>query len=611
MRFCKYILLVLLAAICLTGNAFGAVRVRAQVDSKNMIYVGERFPYYIVLDGVRKAGVVDMSALDAYSPQYTGGSDRSQTSITIINGKRSEKVSQHYVMSYSLMPMTAGVVRLGGVDVTVSGQVYRTNEVLVNIVEPERTDRMDLVVELSKAKCYAGEAILMTVRWFIRNTIAETVAGVEFNVPVLQSSDFYIEEPVRKSKVSGKLIGLKVNGVQTGFAQRGVVRKGLDWVELSFGRVLIAKRSGSLRVEDVILSVDLAIGKKIRSFFGSRRESKRFFARSEGKVLEVLPVPEEGKPSSFYGLVGKYRISTSSDITQVDVGQPIELTISIGGKNYLTPVRWPKLEEIVELSDNFRISGERDDGVVKGFEKVFKTTIRAANDSVSRIPPISLSYFDVDKEKYVTTESSPIALEVRFSEVVTFADAEMAGIVSINRDVEAVKKGMAANYEDMDLVSEEFSPVGALVSGGFALIWFVPFAGFVISAVIKAVTYRDEKRVARKRRRQALGRAVRQLKKSGSLSVADFEREGRGLVAAAMRQYVGERFDKTAGSLTGTDCDRIIAQETCDAELAGRWRQVLEECEAAAYSGMSGGLDAGRVGQVIEMVCGIEKAVRR
>ena len=594
------------------GTLLGAeVRVRVQVDSKNTIYVGERFGYHVILDGVSEAGIVDMGPLAVYSPVFSGGSDRSQRSITLVYGKKSERVSKHYVMSYSLMPTKGGVVRLGGVDVTVGGKTYRTNAVTVNVVEPERSERIDLEVELSKEKCYAGEPVLMTVRWFIRNTIADAVTGVEFNVGVLRSDDFYIEEAVRKSKVSGKLIGLKVNGVQTAFEQRGVVRKGVDWIELSSSKVLIAKRAGSFRVDDVTLSVDLAVGREVRGLWSNRRESKRFLARSEGKVVEVLAVPDEGKPGSFYGLVGKYAILTSADITKVDVGQPIELTIRVGGENYPKPIRWPQLEEVGELAENFRVSDEREDGVVKGSEKVFKTTIRAANDSVVRIPPIPLAYFDVEKEKYVTTESKAIELDVRHSEVVTFADAEMMGVSAANREVEAIKKGMAANYEEIKLVSEAFSPVGALVGGGFGLIWFVPFAGFVVSLVVKASTYRDENRIARKRRRQALGKAVGHLKQIESLSASDLEREGRGLVSVAMRQYVGDRFDKTAGSLTGMDCEGIIAEAGCGEDLAGRWREVMEECEASAYSGMSGCLDAGRVREVIEMIRDIEKAVKR
>jgi len=461
MSFVKNILLILILGI-LCGNAFGDVRVRAQVDSDSVIYVGEEFGYHIVLDGVNKAGQVDISPLDAYMPQYAGGSDRSQTSISIINGKRTERSSNQYVMSYRLSAGKGGVVKLAGVNVVVDGKTYTTNEVAVNIVEPGETDRLDLEVELSKSKCYVGEPVLMTVRWFLREDVSRAVSGVSFNIPVLRSGYFYVENALVK-KSGGKRLALIVNGVQRAFDQRKVVRKGTDWIELTTTMVLIPRYVDSMVIDESMVSVDLAVGREVRSLWRNIRESKRFLAKAPAMSLEVLAVPDDGKPESFYGLVGKYNIETRVDVTSVDVGQPIELTIKVGGSNYLKPVRWAQLEDVEELSDNFRISDEREDGVVLGQKKVFKTTIRASNDSVVRVPPIPLAYFDADKCKCLITESDAIALDVRASEVVTFEDAELMGVSSASREVEAIKKGISANYEDIKLVSEEFSPAVGLV----------------------------------------------------------------------------------------------------------------------------------------------------
>lgn len=611
MSFRKYILLVFLAAF-LCGNAFGAVGVRVQVDTDGVIYAGEGFGYHIILDGVRQVGQVDISPLDAYTPQYAGGSDRSQKSISIINGKKAERVSEYYVMSYRLTSDKGGQVTLAGVDVVIDGKTYRTNEVTVNIVEPERTERLDLTVELSKDKCYVGEPVLLTVKWFIRDTIAKpgVVAGVSFNVPVLKSNDFYIENAlVDRPAGANKPLGLMINGVQAAFVQQNVVHKGLDWVELSSSFVLIPRRAGSLLVDETSVSVDLAVGERVRSLWGTKRQSKRFIERVASSRLKVIEVPQEGKPEFFYGLVGKYSIHTLSDLTSVDVGQPIELTIRIGGRNYLKPVRWPKLEEIDELAENFRVSDEREDGVILGLKKVFKTMIRAQNDSVERIPPIPLAYFDVDEGKYVIVESDPIELDVRHSEVVTFEDAEMLGVGKANRQIEAIKKGISANFEDVELVSEDFSPIAGLVSGGFAAVWGIPLAGFVMSLIFKIATYRDEKSVARKRRRQALNKAVGRLKHVRGLGKAEFEKSGKGAIAAAMREYVGDRFAKTAGSLTGMDCQRVVLEATADEEMAKRYREIMEGFEASSYSPGARGGDVGDVEGIIELLKAVEKKV--
>ena len=80
---------------------------------------------------------------------------------------------------------------------------------------------------------------------------------------------------------------------------------------------------------------------------------------SQPLKLTVLPLPEQGKPEGFYGLVGRYTIEASATPTQVSVGDPITLIIKIGGSRYLKPVQWPELEKVAELARNFKIPSQK------------------------------------------------------------------------------------------------------------------------------------------------------------------------------------------------------------------------------------------------------------
>ena len=56
-------------------------------------------------------------------------------------------------------------------------------------------------------------------------------------------------------------------------------------------------------------------------------------------------------------------------------------------------------------------------------------------------------------------------------------------------------------------------------------------------------------------------------------------------MADVMRQYVGDRFNRTAASLTARDC-REILQNTCpEKELIERFCRVLEQCEQSQFAG--------------------------
>jgi len=596
--------------ICFLFLPFGAlmaqeVRVGAQVDTKSVIYAGDRFVYHIIIEGVQEAGDVDTAGLKAYFPKLAGSRDYSESSIRIINGKRTERVNRRYIMTYSLLAGKAGTINLPSVNVTVAGKNYKTRPLSVTVVEPARSEKLDLELSVSKKKCYVGEPVEISLKWYVHKEDVATkveIKGVSFVSPIFDSGAFYIERIINEPKALNdreNYLRFQVNGKNVPFAKRGVKRKGEVWVELAYSAVFIPKHAGNVRIKPGRVLADLAVGRVVsRGFFGGdQRETKRFMAESKAGELEVIPLPDVARPKEAYGLVGNYRISASAAPTIVDVGEPITLTVKVGGSRLLKPVRRPDLEDMEGFADNFRISTQREDPVVKGGEKIFTMTIRAASDLVTEIPAIPLVFFDTDKGKYVTARAKPIPLNVSPSEVVTIGDVEFTGNGGISSHVEAVKKGMAANVVDIELVSHEFSPLGAIVSPGYLSLWGVPFAAFIVSAVVRLMTNTSDAKVAASRRRGARKNAESMLK--AAVSKED--------VAAAMREYVGWRFGKSAGALTGGDCERIIAGATGDERIAKEYRAMFEKCEASRYTGGGGAFDAGGVEKVISLIVTIDK----
>ncbi len=600
----KKLVLILLLVLPF-GALFGAeVRVGAQVDTDSVIYSGDRFGYHVVLYGLREAGDVDISPLSAYSPVLAGSEDRSESSITIINGRRTQRVNQRYLMSYSLLAGKAGKVNLPGVNVTVKGKVYKTQPISITVVDPGRSDKLELEMRVSKKKCYVGEPVEISLRWYIHKDLVSgrAVNGISFNSPVFDSGAFYVERIINEPKAlknKKNFVGLQFNGKSVPFVQRGVKRKGKEWVELSYSAVFIAKHAGNIQIEPTRVLCDLAVGRVVsRGFFGgNQRETKRFMAKSRGAQLEVVSLPDVARPKEAYGLVGNYTIAASASPVTVDVGEPITLKMVVGGSKLLSPVRWPDLENLEGFAGKFRISTQREDPVVKGGKKIFTMTIRAGNDSVSEIPSIPLVFFDTNKGKYVTAKSKAIPLKVNASDVVTFADAEISGKGTINSQVEAVKKGMAANIQSIELVSQEFSPVAAIVSPGYLSLWGIPFAAFVASAAFKLLTNTSDAKVAAARRRGARKNA------EAMLNAAASKQE----VVAAMREYVGWRFGVSAGALTGMDCARVIADATGDADIAKEYRMMFEKCEAAQYTGGGGACGRDEIDNVVNIISRIDK----
>ncbi len=607
--FVRYIVIVLAATVAISRSGLAEVRVYAQVDSSRDIYAGDSFTYQIIIDGENQPGEVDLGPLAKYNPRSAGNRDVSQTSISIVNGRTTQSIVKRYVMSYLLSAGEAERIQLAPVTVTVGGTPYRTNPVEVNVLRPGTTDKLDLEVKLSEERCYVGQPVVMVVNFYY----AADITDPQFNVPVFNSGLFYFDD-ADVIDPRAKQFRLSATISEPVFVTQGrTVRKGKSCFLLTFSKVLIPKRPGQIEIEPATVSADVAIG-QVRSrdrffgdFFGARSEYKRFMVSSASIELAVLPLPEEDKPAGFYGLVGRYSISASAAPTKVNVGDPITLTIKVGG-SYLKPAEWPVLEKIVGLAENFKIPSQSASPTIEDGFKVFTQTIRANNDEVTAIPPIPLVFFDPDRGRYVVAETEPIELEVAPTKILTDADLEGRDFAPINKEVEAIKKGLAANHEGPDVLANmSFSPLGAIVKPGYALLWGMPLTAFALSLLVKFFTHTTPERAALKRRRQACGKAVRQLKKVGSAK----PRERCELLAATMKQYVGERFARAAGSLTADDCHETIVSATRDGKTAKRFRDIVAECEATHYASVESNIGAEQIKEAVSLVRSIEKKSKK
>jgi hypothetical protein len=269
----------------------------------------------------------------------------------------------------------------------------------------------------------------------------------------------------------------------------------------------------------------------------------------------------------------------------------------------LKPVQWPALENIPEFADNFKIPAEQASPTIENDYKIFTQTIRANNDKVTAIPPIPLAYFDAEKDGYAVAKTEPIKLDVSPSKILTGADLEGRDFTPVNKEVEAIKKGLSANYEGLDaLENQNFSPVAALIRPGYLVIWGGPLAILILSAVVKLSTHTSPEKIARKRRRGAAGKAI------GLLRTIAFSTDGgHEQLASIIKQYIGERFDKSAGALTSNDCFEIIAEATKDTQSADRYKEIIADGEAARYASAQNSIGQTQIEEVINLIRTVEK----
>ena len=82
-------------------------------------------------------------------------------------------------------------------------------------------------------------------------------------------------------------------------------------------------------------------------------------------------------------------------------------------------------------------------------------------------------------------------------------------------------------------------------------------------------------------------------------------------VLSIMKQYIGDRFDKIAGSLTGNDCYEIIINASEDAQIADKYRQIIEQRQSARYASIDVNIDSGKTRDIIRLVRNIERKTKK
>ncbi len=586
------------AVVLLAGAALAQARVEvyAQVDSQTTIYPGKRFTYSVVVNG-GKPERVDITPLRKFQPQRTG----SGSSIKAIKGRTVVTYSENYAITAE----KPGTMVLPSVTVVIDGKTYNTNPVEVTVSEPGTTDRLDLEVTVSTRKCYVGQPVVLTIKWFVKAVQPKDAA---FDIPVFKSDEFYLEDVSRSTQAYART-DVTIHGVPVVVSENRQMIKGMDTAIISFEKVLIPRRPGRTTLDPVTVSASIATGRvRTNEIFNPIRTTYgRFSVKSDPIELEILVLPKAGQPGAFYGLVGRYTIAAAATPTKVSVGDPITLTVKIGGHPYLKPVQWPDLE--TALGADFKIPTEKASPAEEKGQKVFTQTIRANSDTVTEIPSIPLAYFDAETGRYAVARTEAIPLEVAPTKVLTNADVEgTGGGAAVGRAVQALREGFSANHYGPEvLVNQAFSPVSALVRPGYAALWLLPLLGFVGSVSFKLVTQTSPEAVARKRRRGAHAVAIRRLK-----AVASAPAEQRhDQLATAIKEYLGDRFARTAGSLTADDCRDLVAAATGDRELADRVRAKISEFEAAHYAALNTHVDAALIDDALDLLGMVEEKSKR
>ena len=330
------------------------------------------------------------------------------SSYEVINGKMSSKKT----FSYLLKAVKPGKIKLLGATATINGKSYKSNDLIINIVEkdevvnnsgPTQKPSNSGVNSDDNEERQSIEDQVNTnifVKGFVdKNTVFEGQQVVlVFKVfYLIQVNDLQIaKNPSFKNFFSYEM---ELDKNYQGPHEEKYNGK-LYNCQTFMKTALFPIKPGDYVIDPVELSCEIPIMIGPRGF--KIQDSKQINIKSDPIPIHVKPLGNGIKPDDFCGGIGKFSFLASFDKDVVKAGEPLTYSIKVRGKGNIKLLNLPKPAfpgDFEVYNPKIKEEINTQTGDVVGM-KNFDYLILPQKAGKYTIPSYSISYFDEEKQDF-------------------------------------------------------------------------------------------------------------------------------------------------------------------------------------------------------------------
>lgn len=495
------------------------------------------------------------------------------------------KISSSVTFNYILVPRRAGKFTIGSAQIVLDGKTYRTNPINITVAQGEKPEApptaspresaekaelegKDLFIEtvVDKKKTYVNEQITLTFRFYQGVRLFN---NPEYIPPSL--TGFWVEDlPPRKQYYK------IVNGRQY-FVQE--LKTALFPTATGMHTIGGAELKCTVEDLDQFFRVDpfRMFDRDMKSFF---QQGKSQVLKSKPIQIEVLPLPEMGKPENFAQAVGNFRLTVNVDKKEVEVGEPVTLKMRISGAGNVKSVGKPILPDLKEFRIYDSGSSEdisKDNYLVQG-TKTYEMVLIPKKAGKYNLPPLEFSFFDPKSKSYKILVSDPILItalpgaQVSATEIAQLSKQEIGDAI---KDIRYVK-----------LSSGELENQGGYLYKNPLFLFFqlIPLLVFAISLRYQKHHQKLNSDVGYARLRRAHKSAKKRLTQANKLISPEKSKEFYGEVAKAMLGYVGDKLNLPAYGLTKDRIELELSSRGIEKEKIDNLLKLLDSCDYARFA---------------------------
>ncbi len=320
--------------------------------------------------------------------------------------------------------------------------------------------------------------------------------------------------------------------------------------------------------------------------FFSPQETQTLKTRS--LTIKAKGLPEEGKPSSFTGAVGNFRINSTADRETLRTGDVATVTITVSGEgnlDLLTALETPDLSAF-RAYDPKVTTQALNSGFTVGGAKIWQYVLMPRFHGTIVLQPFSITFFDPKSGKYQKVSASPHTFKVSPGDPSASApgnaENERGQVEAVARDINFIKPDKKILVStDRHLYLNPFFP----------LFYFLPLALFATAIVMKRRHDKIERDKGLRRKVNAWRHTQKRLDQAARAEAQGNPAEFCGHLSEAVVRFIGDRLNLDAGALTAGALEEQLRHAGVEPGVAERIRKTLELCDFARFS--STGTDPG------------------
>ena len=512
---------------------------------------------------------------DNFSPpefenfQIIGGPNQS-IKTSYVNGER--EFSKTY--SYFLKPLKKGKLKINQASIEIDGELYKSLQIEVLITDSVKQpsdsttqyyndDDIELRALISKGSPYLNEPITVVYKLYYKAPINISDAR-ETETPKFK--DFWSQ--------TIKIPQLKV--------QREIY-KGQNYNVVEWRKVVLyPQKIGDLEITPLSLNLVLDVPTDKRDFFGNviYDQTSQLISTGMRRII-VKDLPQQGKPNSFSGAVGKFEFDVILNKNSLRATESFQAELKVKGNGNLKLFDLPNIlvPNSMELFEPER-------------EELISTNLSGMSGSVSKfftviprfqgnfpIEEVEFSYFDPETEKYKILKSPRLTIDVYDGPVISNTNInDNSNIITSNDSFRFIKtKGNLREIKNDIFFQSSF----------FYVIATTPFV--LLLSLLLFTTYKRNRKKSSNELIRIQERQINRMIDSAKESIGDKVSFYDKIEKAIMKSLI-VKFSIRMESLNKEKIEQIGKEKGLIKEDVILIIKLIENCEKAKYSRSSNSL---------------------